>query len=120
MRTCLRASAICAFALGFVVTASPCLAQSARDVMNIFGAIMQSAMVQATQAEWRKLPPARLSCVDEALRQRGISLQVLISNGVNPSDTRISDVLASCRSQSDLQQLANTRFQPTTEPSRIN
>jgi hypothetical protein len=88
--------------------------------MNIFGAIMQSALVQATQAEWRKLPQASLSCVDEALRQRGISFQSLITSGVLPSDTRISDVLASCRSQTDLRQLANTRFQPTTEPSRID
>jgi hypothetical protein len=81
---------------------------------------MQSAMVQATQAEWRKLPQVNLSCVDEVLRQRGISLQALITSGVLPSDTRISDVLTSCRSQSDLQQLANTQFEPTTEPSHIS
>jgi hypothetical protein len=58
--------------------------------------------------------------VEETLRQRGINLQALISSGITPSDTRISDVLASCRSQADLQQLANTGFQATTEPTHIN
>ena len=55
--------------------ASASFAQSSRDLMNMFGAIMQSAMVQATQTEWRKLPPITLTCVDETLRQRGISVQ---------------------------------------------
>ena len=121
MRKGLRASAICLLiGLGFAVTASPSVAQNARDVMNIFGAIMQSAVVQTTQAEWKKLPRAKLSCVDETLRQRGINLQALISSGITPSDTRISDVLGSCRSQADSQQLANTGFQATTKPIRIN
>ncbi len=87
--------------------------------MNMFGAIMQSAIAQATQAEWRKLPPTTLTCVDETLRQRGISVQVLANNGVSPSDTRLYDVLTTCRSQSDLRQ-ANTRWQPAPEPGRIN
>jgi hypothetical protein len=121
MRSGLRALAICIFAgFGFEVPVSPALAQNTRDIMSVFGAIMQSAMVQATQAEWRKLPPASLSCVDEALRQRGISLRALISDGITPSDSRISAVLVSCRSQAEVQQFANTRFQPTTESTRLS
>ena len=69
MRSCLRASTICIVAgLGLQVPATPSLAQSARDIMNIFGAIVQSTMVQATQAEWRKLPPNDRSCVEQTLR----------------------------------------------------
>ena len=87
MRNGLRALVVCIFAgFGFAVSASPALAQNARDIMGVFGAIMQSTMVQATQAEWRKLPPASLSCVDDTFRQRGISLQALISDGITPSD----------------------------------
>ena len=116
MRSGLRALAICIFAgFEFAAPTNPALAQNARDMMNVFGTIMQSALVQATQAEWRKLPPARLSCVDETLRQRGISLQALIGDGITPSDSRISAVLMSCRSQADVQQFANTPLQPTTE-----
>ena len=120
MRRALRASiAGCLLTVGSGFAASSCFAQNSRDFINLFGAIMQSAMVQATQAEWRKLPPATLTCVDETLRQRGINVQVLVNNGVNPSDTRISDVLANCRSQADLRQ-ANTRFQPPTDSGRIS
>jgi hypothetical protein len=89
MRNYLRALIICIIVgLGFQVPATPSRAQSARDIMNIFGAIVQSTMVQATQAEWKKLPPNDISCVDQTLRQRGISLQALISSGITPSDTR--------------------------------
>jgi hypothetical protein len=35
----------------------PSYGQNARDMVNVFGAIMQSAIVQTTQAEWRKLGP---------------------------------------------------------------
>jgi hypothetical protein len=49
MRSGLRALAICIFAgFGFEVPTTPALAQNARDMMSVFGAIMQSAMVQAT------------------------------------------------------------------------
>lgn len=99
--------------------ASASFAQSSRDLMNMFGAIMQSAMVQATQTEWRKLPPITLTCVDETLRQRGISVQVLVNNGIGPTDTRVSDVIANCRAQGELRQ-ANTRSQPAPEPGRIS
>ena len=119
MRSGLRTLAICIFAgVGSLAAVGPALAQNARDIMSVFGAIMQSTMVQATQAEWGKLPSASQSCVEETLRQRGISLQALISQGITPSDNRISAVLMSCRSQAEAQQFANTRFQPTTEATR--
>jgi hypothetical protein len=122
MRSGLRALAICIVAgVGFQVPASPALAQNARDIMSVFGAIMQSTIIQATKAEWGKLPSASQSCVDETLRQRGISLQALISEGITPSDGRISAVLMACRSQAEAsKQFANTRFQPTTEATRLS
>jgi hypothetical protein len=122
MRKDFRASAI-SIILGAGLqcfAADDSAAQNARDFMNVFGAIMQSAMVQATQAEWRKLPPESLSCVDEALRQRGINVQALIGSGIAPSDGRISDVVANCRSQRNLQQLANTGTQSSDDRARTN
>src|SRR6516165_9855386 len=86
-------------AFGFAIPATQAIAQNVRDFMNMFGGIIRSAVVQATQAEWRKLNPAEVSCVDQTLRQRGISLQALIQNGITPSDNRISEVLGSCRFQ---------------------
>src|SRR5262245_45467395 len=116
MRSYLRATVIGIITgLGFHVSATPSLAQSAREITNIFGAIVQSAMIQATQAEWRKLPANDLTCVDQTLRQRGINLQALISNGITPSDNAISEVLASCRFQAGVRQPASPRFQSPTE-----
>jgi hypothetical protein len=34
-------------------------AQNAKDIINLFGGFMQSAIMQATQAEWQKLPLRR-------------------------------------------------------------
>jgi tetratricopeptide (TPR) repeat protein len=116
MRSQLRVSIICiVVGLVFSVPAKSALAQSARDIINMFGAIVQSTMAQAAQAEWRKLAPAAVSCVDQTLRQRGISLQALINNGIAPSDSRVSYILASCRSQ------ANTDFYRTVvNPSKYS
>jgi hypothetical protein len=119
MRSPLRALIISMLAgFGSQVPASDCLAQNARDFMHIFGAIVQSTMVQAAQAEWRKLAPADVSCVDQTLHQRGISLQALVNNGITPADSRISDVLATCRFQPAIQQTATPQFQPSSEPTR--
>jgi hypothetical protein len=73
-------------------------AQNANDVMRLFGGIMQGAISQATQAEWRKLPQSELSCVDQTLRQRGSDLTDVIRQGITPSDARIADIRAACRS----------------------
>jgi tetratricopeptide (TPR) repeat protein len=102
-------------AFGFAIPATQAIAQNVRDFMNMFGGIIRSAVVQATQAEWRKLNPAEVSCVDQTLRQRGISLQALIQNGITPSDNRISEVLGSCRFQIASQEPINLPFQSNVE-----
>ena len=96
----------------------PATAQSARDIMNIFGTIVQTTMVQATQAQWRKLPPSELSCVEDNLRQRGISLQALTMNGIPPSDPRMTGVVGACKFQANLQQPPTVPFQLPAEPPR--
>jgi TPR repeat protein len=71
-------------------------AQNTRDIIDLFGGIMRSTIFQV---EWRKLPPAEVACVDQALRNRGGSLQRAIEEGIAPSDMRISDVRSMCRTQ---------------------
>lgn len=113
-----KAGALVIFAaVTLVADARPTIAQTGRDIVNIFGAIVQSAMVQAAQTEWKKVPASSLSCVDENLRQRGISLESLISNGIGPTDNRVSALLSSCRSQVASQQ-ANARSESPVEPAR--
>jgi tetratricopeptide (TPR) repeat protein len=69
--------------------------------MNLFGGIMQSAIMQGALSEWRKLPPEELSCMKETLQQRGLSIQSLIQQGIAPFDVRLADVRASCQPGSE-------------------
>jgi hypothetical protein len=56
-------------------------AQNANDFMQMFGGMMQQAMRQAAQSEWRRLPSTEFSCLDQALRQQGVPK----SNRTTPS-----------------------------------
>jgi hypothetical protein len=71
--------------------------QTADDFMNIFGGIMQNAIIQAAQFEWKKLSPGEYSCVDETLRGRNSSIEALAQRGVMPFDPRISDIRLTCK-----------------------
>jgi hypothetical protein len=89
-------------------------------MINVFGAIMQSAIVEATQAEWRKLGSASQTCVDDTLRHRGLNLQTFIGNGVTPSDSRIASIVANCASQPAAQPYANVGLQPSNDSAGTN
>ena len=80
------------------LTCETVFAQSGSDIVNIFGGLVQSAINQAIQAEWRKLPPAEISCIDENLRQRGTSIGQVAQQGFSPNDGRLAEVRRSCRS----------------------
>ncbi|MGX4807274.1 hypothetical protein [Bradyrhizobium guangdongense] len=80
------------------LTYEPVLAQSGSDIVNIFGGLVQTAITQATQAEWRKIPAAEMSCIDENLRQRGLSIAQAVQQGISPGDGRLADVRRFCRS----------------------
>ena len=96
MRIRAVAFSVC-FSWGLGCTLS--MAQNANDVVNIFGGLMRSAIAQATQAEWKKLPPNEIVCIDQALRQRGASVAAVAQEGVTPSDQRIAGVRAACQAQ---------------------
>jgi hypothetical protein len=85
----------CTFQLLFIATEAS--AENASNLMYLFGGILQSAIVQATISEWRKIPLDELSCMDDALKKRGVSVQSLMQQGIAPFDSRLSDVRSSCR-----------------------
>jgi TPR repeat protein/uncharacterized protein len=84
-------------------------AQNANDFLNVLGGVMQQAMRQAALAEWQKLPPTEISCLDQSLQQQGQSVNGLITRGVLPSDPRLSELRVRCRAAS-----------PTVSPSNAN
>jgi hypothetical protein len=61
--------------------------------------MMQTAIIQATLDQWRKLSEGEVACVDQNLRQQGSSLQRAIQQGITPSDPRIAGSRAACRNQ---------------------
>ena len=83
--------------VAFACMTTSAVAQTAGDIFNLFGGIVQSAIVQTTLAEWRNLPQNELACVDQTLRQRGSNLGNIIQEGVTPSDARIAAVRSVCR-----------------------
>lgn len=80
---------------------NPASAQNINDFINMFGGMVQQAMRQAAQSEWRRLPPNESACLDQSLRQQGASVDDLISRGVLPSDLRIAQLRSNCRGQVD-------------------
>jgi hypothetical protein len=87
--------------LGLMVASSSvsASAQDARSLLNLLGGLSQTALAQAAQVEWQRLPEPEIACIDRALRTRRASVQLLIQRGVGPSDAQISDVRAGCLTQ---------------------
>lgn len=75
---------------------NPSLAQNINDLLTIFGGGRPHAARQA-QAEWRRLPPAEIACIDQRLRRKGSSVETLIRRGVKPSAVRLIELRSSCR-----------------------
>lgn len=68
---------------------------------------MQQAMRQAALAEWQKLPPSEMACLDQHLRQQGASIDDVVNRGVFPTNSRLAQLRASCRGQA-YQQVATS------------
>ena len=75
---------------------NPVRGQNINDLLTIFGGDKQRAPTQV-QAEWRRLPPAEMSCIDHRLRSKGSSVEALIRAGVKPSAARLVELRSSCR-----------------------
>jgi hypothetical protein len=68
-------------------------------VIPTFG-IPQDAIVQAaTRAEWDKLPPIEIGCINDTLREQRASVETLIQRGVTPSDPKIGSIRSNCQTQ---------------------
>ena len=93
--------------LGLVASWTHAYAQNANDLIRLFGGVMQNAIVQAALGEWKKIPESEAHCVDQALRQRGSSLESVLRQGITPSDTRIASVRSACRSITAAQAATN-------------
>ena len=88
-----RVALFCVFLL---VLGSPSFALNLNDLVR--GAI-QEGVRQAALSEWRKLPAPEIACIDRNLHQQGLSIDAIGSWGIEPSDSRVAQLRASCRTQ---------------------
>ena len=82
---------------GMLFFIPPASAQNAGDFINLFGGLLQGAITQTAQAEWKKLPQSELSCIDRSLRNSGTSLSIAMQRGIGPADARLFNIRAECR-----------------------
>jgi uncharacterized protein len=92
-----RKIAVCLFSF-VLLTCERAHAQNVNSVMNMFGAIMRGAIVENARNEWSRISPSEASCITQQLQQHGLSVGVLIQNGIAPSDPRVAGVRYDCRS----------------------
>ena len=68
---------------------NPALAQNINDLPTIFGGYRQRALRHAALAEWRRLSPAEIACIDKGLRQKGFKCRRLSPQGSEALGRRI-------------------------------
>ncbi len=55
----------------------------------------------AIRAEWEKISPGEILCVDNRLRRARRSVNTLIDRGIGPSDNRVVGIVSDCRAGRD-------------------
>src|SRR5665213_498218 len=98
------------------IFSNPVSAQTANDLINIFGGLVRTGITAAAQSSWERLPPTEIRCVDQRLRERGSSINAIIQQGINSADSRISCDRAACRISGYAQ--SGNSFRPSFDCSR--
>jgi tetratricopeptide (TPR) repeat protein len=111
--TFLLAFHVCALT---AIWASNAYAQNAADMMNLFGGLMRSAIVEGARAEWRKVRPSELTCIEQELQKQGTSTVALTQQGILPADGRIAGIRVGCASPPPVAQIGQPAAAATLQP----
>ncbi|WP_342712889.1 hypothetical protein AAFG13_18195 [Bradyrhizobium sp. B124] len=71
-------------------------AQSPADLFRQFDRTINSAVAEANQSRWERLPTTELVCIDRALQRKGSSLSIVVPN-LQPTDPRLAEIRSHCR-----------------------
>lgn len=78
---------------------------TAQNLEEFFGGlgrqVQQPPRRAATQAEWERLSPGQILCIDNRLRRNRRSVNTLIDRGISPSDNRVAGIVSECRAATD-------------------
>ena len=66
--------------------------QQIPDIFNIFGGLINSAIVDEARREWQSRPLTEYNC----LARHGVSADQLASRGIGPEDPRVRQILSQC------------------------
>jgi hypothetical protein len=104
-----------------VAVPAPASAASIRTIIHrvesrVEGAIF-AAHVRAAAREWKQLSPAELACADQALKERGQSVEGLARKGVSPNHRSLAELRKQC---ADAAKLAGTPISPCSPPTDIS
>jgi hypothetical protein len=75
----------------------PVFALNLNDLIR--DAVQNGIMRNAAWSDWRHLPTSEVSCIDQNLRQQGLSVEALVNRGIRPNDPRLAQLRASCQNQ---------------------
>ena len=79
-----------------VATSTAASAQSFERIFQDSGQLGQSQRA-AIRAEWEKISPGEILCVDNRLRRARRSVNTLIDRGIGPTDNRVTGIVSDCR-----------------------
>jgi hypothetical protein len=78
---------------------------AAQNLEEFFGGlgrqVQQLPRRVVTQAEWERLSPGEILCVDNRLRRNRRSVNTLIDRGIGPSDNRVAGIVSECRTSTE-------------------
>ena len=78
---------------------------TAQNLEEFFGGLgrigQQQPRRSVIQAEWERMSPSEILCVDNRLRRNRRSVNTLIDRGIGPSDNRVAGIVSDCRAATD-------------------
>jgi hypothetical protein len=75
---------------------NPTSAEDINGPQTIFGGDRPGAERQA-RAEWHRVQPAEMACIDQRLKHKGSSVEALVRRGVTPLAARLIKIRSRCR-----------------------
>jgi hypothetical protein len=106
-----------------VAAPAPASAATVRTIIHrvearVEGAIF-AAHVRAAAREWKQLPPAELACADQALKERGQSVEGLARKGVSPNHPRLAELRKQCTDAAKLAAAGQMPGQLPQDPAQL-
>src|SRR3974390_21404 len=72
-------------------------AQDRQQSTDTFQKERENADIQASIAEWRKIPGMELVCIAKALNRQGQTLESVLLKGIHPASPSLAEIRSQCK-----------------------